>query len=485
MRIVLGLDVGTTSLSAVAFDCDSRRAVGQLTLPNEGARIAALPGDMLAAELDLACVGSQVTELLDGIVHSLPAGASVLAIGVTGQQHGMALLDDRNQPVGSAITWQDQRTLGRIPGESRTWLQAFVEDAGGPGAFTAMGCQPAAGFLGPSLYWWMNQPSSHPDGLHLCLIPDAIVSILTGTSPVTDVTDGGSSGLMNIVKGDWAWEVIDSLRLPRDLFPPVVPAGRPHALLRESIAAAAGLPSIPVCVAAGDNQASFAGSVRDPLATVLVNVGTGGQISTLVPSFTRLEGIETRAFFGSQYLLVGAGLYGGRAYAYLQSLFQEVGAALFDQEASIELYEKMNGLAAQVPSGSDGLRCAPLFTGTRDEPDRRASFTGIGPTNLTPGHLARALLEGIAEGFWEQYSTMLSAAGAREMLVGAGNGLTQNRVLADVIARRFALALHLTGGVEAAALGAALLAADGIGALSLAEGMASITYDRVEAPPRA
>ncbi|MFO7698751.1 MAG: FGGY family carbohydrate kinase [Anaerolineae bacterium] len=483
MSIVLGLDVGTTSLSAVAFDCDTRQVVAQLTLPNEGARLADLPEGLLSAELDLACVGRQVTDLLAGIVRALPAGATVLAIGVTGQQHGMVLLDGDGRPVGNAITWQDQRTQCRMPGDSRSWLQAFVDDAGGPGAFAAMGCQPAAGFLGPSLYWWRHQDSRAADNLHVCLIPDAVVSMLTGTAPVTDVTDGGSSGLMDIVTGDWSWEAVDRLRLPREVFPPVLPAGTPDAPLRKAIADAAGLPQVPVCVAAGDNQASFAGSVHDPLNTVLVNVGTGGQISTLVPSFSLIAGVETRAFFGNRYLLVGAGLYGGRAYAYLQELFQNVGTDFFGQDASLALFETMNRLAALVPPGSDGLRCVPLFTGTREDPDRRASFTGIGPTNLTPAHMARALLEGIAEGFYEQYAAMLPAAGARRLLVGAGNGLTQNPVLADIVARRFDLPLHLAGDVEAAALGAALLAADGIGVLPLSDGMASISYDRVVNPP--
>jgi sugar (pentulose or hexulose) kinase len=482
MRTTLGLDVGTTSLSAVAFDCDSRHVVAQVTLPNRGAIYACLPGGLQSAELDLGCVRGQLVDLLGAIRHALPHGSSVLGIGVTGQQHGMALLDKDLKPTGHAITWQDQRTQRAEPDGSRSWLHAFIEQAGGLSVFDKTGCSPAAGFLGPSLYWWLHEKGQLDQGVTACLVPDAAVSLLTGTAPVTDATDGGSSGLFDITACDWAWAIVDRLRVPREVLPPVLPAGQPRAPLSRAIATATGLPQVPVCVAAGDNQTSFVGSVRDPLQCGLLNVGTGGQVSVLVPGFSRIPGIETRAFFGDRYLLVGAGLYGGRAYAYLQSLFQAVGAAFYEQKDPRELYDAMNRLAAQAPVGCDGLRCSPLFTGTRDAPEMRATFTGIGPTNFTPGYLARALLEGIAEGFHELYCAILPSSGARQALVGAGNGLTQNQVLAEIVALRFDMDLMLTGSVEAAALGAALLAADGLGELPLSQGMESTSYDRVVSP---
>ena len=479
MRVVLGLDVGTTSLSCVGYDCHRREIVAQLTLENRAARYGPLPGGLQATELDLNCLSGQLVEALGGLVGKLPGTADVLALGITGQQHGMALLDRNLQPLGNAITWQDQRTLLTKPGSTSTWLQAFVEQAGGLQAFANAGCEPSAGFMGPSLYWLRHEMSGFPVGALACLIPDVAVSFLTGLPPVTDVTNGASSGLLDITAGDWFWEVIDTLGLPHGVFPPMQPAGTPRGPLISTIAKAIGVEQIPVCVAAGDNQASFVGSMSDPSQGMLINVGTGGQISACIRSFQRVSGVETRPFFGNRYLLVGAGLYGGRAYAYLQSLFQQVGRSFFGASGDEELFEAMNSLAAAVPPGCGGLRCLPLFTGTREDPDLRASFTGIGPTNLSPGYLARALLEGITEGFYEQYDAMRSALGRRTLLVGAGNGLTRNPLLAEIISRRFKMPVHISATAEAAALGAALLAADGVGELSLSEGMSSITYDRV------
>ena len=478
MGLYLGLDVGTTTLSGLALDSVNGDVIAQISLRNDAARSYRDQDGLLCAELDPQRLYDRLMSLLTEIADVLPSGPTIEAIGVTGQQHGMALLTAQCEPVGPAITWQDQRVQAqRDDGES--YLQAFVRQAGGPEAFHPMGCIPSAGFMGPTLYWLADRTDLLDRAAHVCFIPDLAVTLLTGRAPVSDPTNAGSSGLFDLTKADWAWQIIERLRLPRHLFPPIKAAGVPRGLLKEQIANATGLPPIPVCVAAGDNQASFVGSVRVPEDSVLVNVGTGGQISATVERFVRLANVETRAFFGGDYLLVGAGLYGGRAYAYLQEFFRAIGAALWQTDSDAELYDRMNALAREVPPGAEGLRFEPLFTGTRADPSLRATLSGIGPTSFRPGHVTRALLEGIAEGFYTLYQEMAPYLGERHTLVGAGNGLTRNPVLAEIVARRFGLPLCLASDIEAAARGAALLAASGADDTSLTEAMSRLAYDSV------
>jgi sedoheptulokinase len=478
MSIYIGLDVGTTSLSALALDVGAGRVAAQATLPNDAAKAHSGPTGLLRAELDLERLRHSLLALLAKLAALLPEAAAVRGIGVTGQQHGLALFARELTPIGPAITWQDQRALERTGQGAETYLQAMIEAAGGAHAFERMGCLPAAGFMGATLYWLARQGALPDPPAHACLIPDAAVTLLTGAPPCTDPTDAGSAGLFDVVAGAWAWPVIERLGLPAGLFPPVRPAGSVQAPLSREAAEATGLHGVPVCVAAGDNQASFLGSVREPERSLLLNVGTGGQVSAMTHRFQRLAEVETRAFFQGRYLLVGAGLYGGRAYAYLRDYFRDTLAA-FGAQPAADLYATMNRLASETPPGADGLRFEPLFTGTRANPDLRASLTGIGPTNLTPGRLARALLEGLAEGFHALYREMQPAIGARELLVGAGNGIVQNPVLAAILARRFGRDLHVAANVEAAALGAALLACSGLGERTLAEAARMISYDRV------
>ena len=121
----------------------------------------------------------------------------------------------------------------------------------------------------------------------------------------------------------------------------------------------------------------------------------------------------------------------------------------------------MTRLAAEVPPGSEGLRCSPLFTGTRVDPSLRGSFSGIAPDNFTPGHFARALLEGIAEVHFDFYKQMRPLIGERDFLVGSGNGVRLNPLMAGILAQRFKMVLNIPALEEEAATGAALLAAVG------------------------
>jgi sugar (pentulose or hexulose) kinase len=226
------------------------------------------------------------------------------------------------------------------------------------------------------------------------------------------------------------------------------------------------LPSgIAVCVGLGDNQASFFGSVSDPDNAILVNVGTGGQVAAYSRQFLYAAGLETRPFPGG-YLLVSAGLCGGRAYALLERFFRQLAEFRGEGGPAKEVFEMMNRLAADIPRGANGLRCLPLFTGTRQNPQLRGSFTGISAENFTPAHMTRALLEGMVDVFAEGRREIEAALGKqRSQLVGAGNALRENSVLIEILSEKFGVPLEVPVHREEAAFGAALLAAVGLGVL--------------------
>ena len=128
---------------------------------------------------------------------------------------------------------------------------------------------------------------------------------------------------------------------------------------------------VPVMGSIGDNQASLFGSVRDLEDTVLLNVGTGSQISFVSEEFVECGGsVELRPCTESSYILVGASLCGGRAYAMLEQFYREV-------------------------SGTD--------SGARSDPSRRGMITGIGVENFHPGALTAGVICGILDELHEQY----------------------------------------------------------------------------------
>jgi sugar (pentulose or hexulose) kinase len=296
---------------------------------------------------------------------------------------------------------------------------------------------------------------------------DYFGALLTGTRPVTDPTCAASSGVFDIRLGSWAQDYLKALDLPPGLFPEVRPSGTLLGNLTEEAADMTGLPAgLPVFGGIGDNQASFLGSVGDPEETVLVNVGTGGQVSMFSEHFLYDPRLETRPYPGGGFLLACVGLCGGRAYAALEKFFRQVGWELYGMARVAPLFDTLNRLASSVPSGADGLRCEPFFAGTRQQPELRASWTGISLDNFAPAHLARSLLEGMARAFHsgEEVIAALTGRPARR-LVGAGNGIRQNPLLAQLLADEFGLPLNVPCHAEEAAQGAALLAGFGAGLL--------------------
>jgi len=327
MALYAGLDIGTTTLSVVILDAQTGELVARYTMAHAATSASRREREPPRAEFDLARLrGLLLFVLSEAVARVGGRRGDIRGLGVTGQMHGVALLNPDTTPLRPAITWQDRRVEGRIPGQEETYLQRFIALAGGPSAFESMGCLPAAGYMGPTLFWLQltDQLSSAP--MRASFIPDACVTFLTGKPPCTDPTDGGGSGLFDIVTRQWDWSLIERLGLPSDIFPEVREPGQRAGELLPALAEETGLPQrTPVFVALGDNQASFLGSVREPGHSILINVGTGGQISALMDRFHRVPGLDTRYFPGGRYLLVGAGSFGGRTYAYLPTCVNSSG----------------------------------------------------------------------------------------------------------------------------------------------------------------
>lgn len=471
MPIAVGVDVGTTTITALALDTASGEVLTCCTVPNDAETTSLCDKARGRSEWDARLIAQKAGEVLRGASDTLGTRrAELVGLGVTGQQHGVVIVNEDLEPIAPFVNWQDRRGEEVIPNSEQTYVAQAVELAG-PEAPPRTGCTLSSGFMGITLYW-MKETGVLPSRGTACFVTDYVASVLTGERPVTDPTSGASSGLLDVTARDWDHQLIEALHLPAGLFPEVREAGDPLGSLSASAAQETGLPiALPVFVALGDNQASFVGSVANRRDTALVNVGTGGQVSAYSSRFCYSLSLETRPFPRGGYLLVHAGLCGGRSYAILQRLFRHVGSQLLGVEVEESLYTAMNELARNIPRGADGLRCEPFFAGSRSEPDRRATWTGVSETNFTPAHMTRALLEGMARAFCEGYEDITALCGmTHTQLVGAGNGLRENPVLAGIMEEEFGLPLAFPSHCEEAAYGAALTAAYGAG-----------VYDGIEA----
>lgn len=454
----LGLDIGTTTITSVVVDVETGVVVTVQSAANDAEVTSVEDKQMGRSEWD----AERMMQVAFGVIKdAVEASGGVDGVGVTGQMHGMLVVGQDGVSVGPFVGWQDRRGMD-VMANGETFVGHMRGISEGLGAF-ARGCRPHPGYLGTTLFWRMQQ-GDLPEGAMASFVPDYAVARLTDTRPVTDATNAAGSGLFDVVDRAWREDLISELGLSVDRLPEVCESGKQAGAVTQSVADVTGLKvGTPVCVACGDNQASFLGSVGDLEGSVLVNVGTGGQVSVHVGDAMptdETDELEARPFVDGGFLLVGAGLVGGRSYAWLRDFLREIGKTFFGGTGDEDLYEAMNRLAADVVPGSDGLLCEPLFTGTRREPDRRGVWAGVGTANFSAGHMARALLEGLTDQFVQLYDEMdRLGVGGRTKLIGAGNGIRKNALLRSILEDRFKMAMQVPKHTEEAAFGAALMGA--------------------------
>jgi Sugar (pentulose and hexulose) kinases len=437
--IVIGLDIGTTSICGAALELPGGRLLRSVTRPNN----AWLQADGVRAEQDPERIMTVVREILQELTAQYPDAAG---IGIAGQMHGILYVDRSGKAVSPLYTWQDRR--GLEPADDRgTYVEWLARETGRP---------LAAGF-GLVTHAVLARQGNVPDqAAALCTIADyAAMRLGGGSVPVMDPSMAASIGFYDVEHGRFDTQALNAVGLGEQMLPRAVSsATRVGATDR----------GIPVFHAIGDNQASFLGSVRDPEQSVLINIGTGGQMTAYTGRYCAAQGLDTRPFPGGGYLIVGASLSGGKSYAMLETFFRSVLEWFGDVKDVPPLYGKMEELLDRFLPMKSPLRVSTRFYGTRTEPELTGSIGGIGPDNFTPAHLAAGFLEGMAEELFDFYKRLPDAMrGRMRRLVGSGNAIRHNRHLRRICEERFGLPLSIPRIAEEASVGAALHAAVGLG----------------------
>ena len=184
---------------------------------------------------------------------------------------------------------------------------------------------------------------------------------------------------------------------------------------------------------------------------LLINVGTGSQISIVSDYPITAEGIECRPYVDGKYLIVGAALCGGRAYSLLKDFYGQ----LLDTAncTEIDVYGVMDKMLAEK---KDTTLCVDTrFAGTRTDANIRGSITNISASNFTPSDLTVGVLNGMIE---ELYCLYRSMGEKRSGIVGSGNGVRKNKALVRIAEQIFGSKLRVPLYTEEAACGAALFA---------------------------
>lgn len=427
----LGLDIGTTSISAVIFE-EGAGVLEAETMENG----TFLPGNSWERIQDPRAIWQKASSLVQRLLDRHP---DVEAIGVTGQMHGIVYLSRAGEPVSPLYPWQDGR--GELPfGEKESWAEHLS-------AIT--GHRLSTGYGMVTHFYNLHQGLVGSDAVTLCTIGDYVAMKLAGrTRPRMDPTNGASLGLFDLPGGCFDSAALGRAQIDEGILPEI--AGEP-LLGRGEL-------GIPVYTAIGDNQAAFLGAVGENRDAVLVNVGTGSQVAVYSQAYMCLPNLETRPFPDGGWLLVGASLCGGRSYALLENFFRQTVKMVTGTETSA--YDAMDRALREAGKVENVPCTTTTFQGTRQDGNLRGSIRGIGTDNFTPVHLMHSFMNGMAQELYDMYQGFLDAGGAApKTIIGSGNGLRKNAHLCRAFEEAFGCPLVLSPWKEEAACGAAMYAA--------------------------
>lgn len=441
--IVVGLDLGTGGVRAIAVNlqgqiiAQSTRSYPLLT-PQPG-WTEQNSSDWIEASLDVLF---DVTQQLNG--------HRPIALGLSGQMHGMVPLDVEGKAIRPAILWNDQRT-GKAVAEIEAAIprQELIQRTGNP-AIT--------GFQLPKLLWLRTEEPQAYTRLWQILLPkDYLGYVLTG-EPVTEPSDASGVGCLNLANRQWDTDILHALNIKPAFFPPVIESTAIAGQLKSEIAARVGLPvGLPVIPGGGDNAAAAIGLgiSSSNLNRGSLSIGTSGVI--FAPCDRPIPDPEGRVHLfchvDGGYHLLGVTLAAGGSLRWYRDTF-----------APNISYTEMMDMAERSQPGARGVLFLPHLAGERSphlDPDTRGALVNLSLAH-TQADITRAVLEGVAFSLREALEVISAIAPVNQLLATGGGARSHIwlQILADVLQTK----LIAPKAEEGAAYGAAILAMVGVGA---------------------
>jgi xylulokinase len=392
--------------------------------------------------------------------------AKVAGIGLTGQMHGLVILDEDGQVLRPAILWNDQRTQRQC--------DAIREVIGKAEFIQITGNDALTGFTAPKILWVRDEePQIYEKIRHVLLPKDYLRFKLTGDYAV-DRAGGSGTVLFNLKKRDWSDDLIQKLGMQRDWFPPTFEGTEVTGSLSKAAADETGLRAdIPVFGGGGDQSAAAVGTGAVEEGILSISLGTSGVVFATADSPFIEEQGRLHAFCHAvpgKWHLMGVMLSAAGSLRW----FRET----FCPELS---YDEIVTRAIQTPKGSQGLLFMPYLTGERTpypDPLARGGFVGA-TVRHTFADFARSVLEGVAFGLRDSYELMRSAGLGQIDHVRITGGGARNPNWLQIIADILDTSIFTVDSKEGAAFGAAVLAASGAGAFPSVEEACQTVIHRV------
>lgn len=378
-------------------------------------------------------------------------GESIAAVGLTGQMHGLVLLDEAGNVLRPAILWNDQRTQTQCDEiHQRIGRERFIQISGNVAS---------TGFTAPKIIWVReNEPEIYARAKHVLLPKDYIRYRLTGKYAM-DKADGAGTVLFDLKSRAWSQELLAALEIDPAWMPPTFEGPEFTGLVTPEAAAITGLKAgTPVAAGGGDQSAQAVGVGAVEPGIVGLTVGTSGVVFAATPSALIEPEGRLHAFC---HAVPGM-------WHFMGVMLSAAGSLQWYRD-SLAPHMSFDGLlqeAETVPPGSDGLQFLPYLSGERTphpDPLARGAFVGLTLRQSRP-HMTRAVLEGVSFGLKDSFMLIQNAGLGAIKQVRASGGGTKGALWRQILASVLEAELVTINTTEGAAYGAALLAGVGAGA---------------------
>jgi len=386
-------------------------------------------------------------------------GAEICGIGLSGQMHGLVMLDADGEVLRRCIIWADQRTgvetedMERVLG--RQSLIGITANA------------PMTGFTAAKILWVKkHEPELYERCAHILLPKDFIRYKLTGEY-ATEVSDASGMQLMDVPKRAWSAEVTDKLGVDRALLAKLYESQEVTGVTSAACAALTGLAAgIPVVGGAGDNAAAAVGTGVVTQGKAFTTIGSSAVVYAVSDDVRIEPDGRVHALCASvpgKWTVMSCTQGAGLSLQWLRNhvCTEEMREA---EIQGLDPYILMNRLAEETPIGSDRLLFLPYLMGERSphpDPDCRGVFFGLSGAHGR-ANLIRAVMEGVA------FSQLECVEVFREMGVPIGDmmitgGGAKSRLWRQMLADLYGCPVSVPSTDGGAAFGAAILAGVGSG----------------------
>jgi xylulokinase len=439
----IGIDVGTSSAKAVVIDASGE--VIHVQAPTYAFRTP----QPLWAESDPADWWAACLKALREIVERFGAN-SIAGIGLTGQMHGLVLLDEAGEVLRPCIMWNDQRT-----GEQ---CASITEKLGLSKVLELTGNPVLPGFTAPKICWVQeNEPEIWARTKQILLPKDYIRYCLSGGF-ATDVSDASGMSLLNVGQRKWSTEMMEACGVPEAMLPEVTESTEPSTRVNAEAARLTGLlEGTPIIAGGGDQAAEAIGCGIVRTGVVSATLGTSGVIFAHADNYKPDPEGRLHTFCSAvpgKWHFMGVQLSCAGSFQWFH-----------EKVAQSKSFRELDAMAEQVAAGSEGLLFLPYLSGERTpHPDPLAKGVFFGLTlRHDLGHMARAVMEGVTFGLRDALEIMRDLGIQPAEIVASGGG-AKSAIWRQILADNFDARIVTVNAAEGGAYGAAVLAAVGSGA---------------------